>query len=115
MSGASREARSNSAIPCPYCGHKGNDVMDARRSGNAKRRRRRCWSCKLRWTTYEVIQRTVPLDYRTQAAQVVEAADALLREVSLFIALVGNETDRRQQLPTFRNPFDSGSSKDGRE
>ena len=110
--GATREARSNSAIPCPYCGHKGNDVMDARPSGNAKRRRRKCWGCGLRWTTYEIIQRAPPPDYRTQAEQVIKAADTLLREVSLFAALVGASTDRRQPSLDFRNPFDSKGDSD---
>lgn len=44
-----------SALSCPKCGHLKSDCTDSRpiRGGSAVRRRRRCVSCKERWTTYE--------------------------------------------------------------
>jgi transcriptional repressor NrdR len=42
---------------CPFCGHKKDRVIDSRESkeGDVIRRRRQCFSCERRFTTYERI------------------------------------------------------------
>jgi transcriptional regulator NrdR family protein len=40
---------------CPKCGFGHSIVIDARRSGFAKRRRRVCSGCGLRYTSYEML------------------------------------------------------------
>jgi transcriptional repressor NrdR len=42
---------------CPKCGHQEDKVVDTRsvRSGEAIRRRRICWKCNHRFTTYEEV------------------------------------------------------------
>ena len=42
-------------MKCPYCGHKGQRVLDSRpaRDGEAVRRRRECSACNRRFTTFE--------------------------------------------------------------
>jgi transcriptional repressor NrdR len=45
-------------MKCPACGKDGDKVMDSRpvRDGSAIRRRRECFSCQSRFTTYEYIE-----------------------------------------------------------
>ncbi|MFW6080326.1 MAG: transcriptional regulator NrdR [Desulfosalsimonas sp.] len=49
-------------MKCPFCGENDNKVIDSRLSkeGNAIRRRRECFSCLRRFTTYEIVEE-VPL------------------------------------------------------
>jgi transcriptional repressor NrdR len=48
---------------CPFCRDRHNRVVDSRMSadGATIRRRRRCSSCKRRFTTYERIEETAPI------------------------------------------------------
>ena len=45
-------------MKCPFCGSKGNKVVDKRETPDLKstRRRRECLSCKRRFTTYERVE-----------------------------------------------------------
>ena len=47
---------------CPYCGRNFDSVIDSRIShkGASVRRRRQCLKCKIRFTTYEYVER-IPL------------------------------------------------------
>lgn len=49
-------------MKCPYCGGEGSGVVDTRpvEENNSIRRRRECFTCKKRFTTYENVE-TVPL------------------------------------------------------
>lgn len=49
-------------MKCPYCGAEGSKVIDSRptEDGERIRRRRECFACRMRFTTYEVVE-TVPL------------------------------------------------------
>ena len=49
-------------MKCPYCGAEESKVIDSRPTEDNERirRRRECLSCKMRFTTYEVVE-TVPL------------------------------------------------------
>ena len=42
---------------CPYCPHDDSKVIDSRDSGDGVRRRRECFACGRRFTTYERIHR----------------------------------------------------------
>ncbi len=44
-------------MKCPFCGHAEDKVVDSReaRGGDAIRRRRECFGCHRRFTTYERI------------------------------------------------------------
>lgn len=44
---------------CPYCGYEESKVVDTRPSeeGESIRRRRECFACKARFTTYERVER----------------------------------------------------------
>lgn len=44
---------------CPYCGNSDSKVIDSRDSKESVRRRRECFLCGLRFTTYERIQTRV--------------------------------------------------------
>ncbi len=48
---------------CPFCSTLDNKVIDSRLSqaGEVTRRRRECEGCKRRYTTYERVERTLPL------------------------------------------------------
>jgi transcriptional repressor NrdR len=48
---------------CPFCRHRGNRVVDSRLSGDGAtiRRRRMCYACKRRFTTYERIEEAAPM------------------------------------------------------
>ena len=48
---------------CPFCATLDNKVLDSRLSqgGEVTRRRRQCDKCSQRYTTYERIERTLPL------------------------------------------------------
>ncbi len=49
-------------MKCPYCGEMESKVIDSRPAddGERIRRRRECFSCSKRFTTYEIVE-TVPL------------------------------------------------------
>lgn len=49
-------------MKCPYCGSEGSGVVDTRpvEENNSIRRRRECFVCRKRFTTYENVE-TVPL------------------------------------------------------
>lgn len=49
-------------MKCPYCGAEDSKVIDSRptEDGERIRRRRECLSCRMRFTTYEIIE-TLPL------------------------------------------------------
>jgi transcriptional repressor NrdR len=49
-------------MKCPFCAHLEDKVIDSRLSqdGNATRRRRECFACAKRYTTYEKIEVTLP-------------------------------------------------------
>lgn len=40
---------------CPKCGYGWGKVIDARKQGITKRRRRECSGCGCRFTTYEIL------------------------------------------------------------
>lgn len=46
-------------MKCPFCGLSENEVVETRvaEDGNSLRRRRECFSCKKRFTTYERVDR----------------------------------------------------------
>ncbi len=46
-------------MKCPFCGNSENEVVETRvaEEGNTLRRRRECFSCKKRFTTYERVDR----------------------------------------------------------
>jgi len=46
---------------CPHCGHNDSKVIDSRDVNEAVRRRRECFECGSRFTTYERPQRTTLL------------------------------------------------------
>ncbi len=50
-------------MKCPYCGNLENKVIDSRLSqaGETTRRRRECEYCQKRYTTYERIERALPM------------------------------------------------------
>ena len=56
-------ARAQLAMRCPFCRHRGNRVVDSRMSGDGStiRRRRMCYSCKRRFTTYERVEEAAPM------------------------------------------------------
>src|SRR6266542_230626 len=84
-----RRARARSLAPtrvamkCPFCGSPDTQVLDSRVSegGDSIRRRRRCLSCRKRFTTYETAElrlpqivkqngtRAVPTEYVDQAVE----------------------------------------------
>jgi len=50
-------------MKCPFCGFADTRVIDSRlgKEGNNIRRRRECFDCERRFTTYERIEETLPL------------------------------------------------------
>ncbi len=48
---------------CPFCGQSEDKVIDSRvtREGDAIRRRRACLACKRRYTSYERVEREMPV------------------------------------------------------
>lgn len=42
---------------CPYCGFDDSKVVDSRPADNKIRRRRECFKCHARFTTYEVVEK----------------------------------------------------------
>jgi len=50
-------------VKCPFCGFADTKVIDSRlgKEGNNIRRRRECFDCERRFTTYERIEETLPL------------------------------------------------------
>ncbi len=45
-------------MKCPFCGDQESKVVDSRRSedGDSIRRRRECFACQRRFTTYEIVE-----------------------------------------------------------
>ena len=50
-------------MKCPFCGHAENKVIDSRisKDGKAVRRRRECFGCSKRFTTYEYVEDILPM------------------------------------------------------
>lgn len=48
-------------MKCPRCSATSLSVVDSRGDGNSIRRRRQCQSCEYRFTTYERIERSLPM------------------------------------------------------
>ncbi|RMG39553.1 MAG: transcriptional repressor NrdR [Candidatus Dadabacteria bacterium] len=48
-------------MQCPKCGCERSSVVDSRGDGQAIRRRRECQECSFRFTTYERIERQLPM------------------------------------------------------
>lgn len=76
-------AEGSRGIVCPQCGGE-TGVIDSRPStGNSIKRRRCCYGCGSRWTTYETVGNENPERrkeiMRRQAKDLREAADALDR------------------------------------
>ena len=44
---------------CPYCGYADTKVLDSRPAETKIRRRRECMQCAKRFTTYEIVERTL--------------------------------------------------------
>ncbi len=50
-------------MKCPSCGYEDSKVIDSRpvEENNSIKRRRECLSCHARFTTYEIIDQTIPV------------------------------------------------------
>ena len=50
-------------MKCPFCGHLEDKVVDSRlgKEGKSIRRRRECLNCKARYTTYEEVEKLLPM------------------------------------------------------
>ncbi|MFN4148072.1 MAG: transcriptional regulator NrdR [Rhodocyclaceae bacterium] len=59
-------------MKCPYCGDVNTQVVDTRENeeGDTVRRRRRCLACDKRFTTYERIERQLPLVIKKNGSRV---------------------------------------------
>jgi transcriptional repressor NrdR len=72
-------------MKCPYCGNLTNKVIDSRLAGNSLsiRRRRECFKCSRRFTTYERIEQVpfmvVKKDGRREPFQREKLLDGLLK------------------------------------
>src|SRR5216117_2371966 len=57
-------------MKCPFCNYQRTQVIDSRASktGDAVRRRRKCYGCKNRFTSYERIEPVKPVDSQKAAA-----------------------------------------------
>ncbi len=72
-------------MKCPFCHETENRVIDSRLSkdGNMIRRRRECFKCSRRFTTYERIEETMPLvvkkDSRRESYDRVKIISGLTR------------------------------------
>lgn len=65
----------SNALPCPSCGKTRSAVIDGRPAGETFRRRRVCFGCAHRFTSYEVATENDP---RTANVREIEAR--LIRE-----------------------------------
>lgn len=97
---------------CPRCSHVDDKVVDSRQSkdGGSIRRRRECLDCGFRYTTYEVVERTLPLVVKSDERRepfdrdkirrslriacqkrpvTVEDIDAILDRVEVAVAAMG--------------------------
>lgn len=72
---------------CPYCGKDDTQVVDTRENeeGDIVRRRRRCPSCDKRFTTYERIERSLPMVVKKNGSRVEYDRDKL--KASMLLAL----------------------------
>ena len=83
-------------MKCPYCGDEESKVIDSRptEDGERIRRRRECLRCRMRFTTYEVVE-TVPLIVMLRAcAKRPVSYDALERAVSSIEQSLMSSYDR---------------------
>jgi transcriptional repressor NrdR len=104
-------------VICPECHHGKSEVVDTRTSGDGIRRRRQCLECAHRFTTFERIERRLPLvvkkDGRRESYdrdKVVsglrmacrkrpvsaEAIERAADEIEVAAANLGNEVDSAQ-------------------
>lgn len=77
---------SETGVACPHCDGRLSGVTDSRPEGKAIKRRRKCFVCEGRFTTFEVsleqynVLKSIDLDQmRTSALIVIEALDNLKR------------------------------------
>ena len=54
-------------MKCPRCGSERSLVIDSRSDGTSTRRRRECPECQYRFSTYERIERSLPLVVKKDA------------------------------------------------
>lgn len=71
---------------CPYCGHNDSRVIDSRDAGDGIRRRRECFQCGLRFTTYERVQSTSLLVVKRDGRREEFNRDKLLNSLRLACA-----------------------------
>lgn len=99
---------------CPYCGHLENRVIDSRLSqaGEVTRRRRQCEGCDKRYTTYERVERAVPLILKKDGERQPFDPDKLLRGLQRSCAKrdVSADTLERVVLEVQRALMESGKS-----
>ena len=48
-------------MKCPFCGYEDSKVIDSRPLEDKKRRRRECMGCRKRFTTYEIVEKPLPI------------------------------------------------------
>jgi len=72
---------------CPYCNEDNTQVADTRENddGDTVRRRRRCSACDRRFTTYERIERQLPLIVKKNGARVDYLRSKLKASLSLAL------------------------------
>ena len=71
---------------CPYCGHNDSRVIDSREVPDGIRRRRECFQCGLRFTTYERVQTTALLVAKRDGRREEFNPDKLLHSIRLACA-----------------------------
>ena len=90
---------------CPGCGGMQCGVIDSRVSGSARRRRRRCLRCSMKFTTYEIAgsPKHRPMTHYQQERRLltlIESAGLLLSEMQQISRRIYGEVDDG------RNPAD---------
>ena len=71
---------------CPYCGHNDSRVIDSREAADGIRRRRECFQCGLRFTTYERVQTTALLVAKRDGRREEFNSSKLLHSIRLACA-----------------------------
>lgn len=101
-------------VLCPFCGTLENRVIDSRLSqgGEVTRRRRQCEGCNKRYTTYERVERSVPLIVKKDGQRQLFDPDKLLRGLQRSCAKrnVSADTLERVVLEVQRALMESGKS-----
>lgn len=68
---------------CPQCEHSKFEVLETRTSGDGIRRRRSCVSCGHRFTTFERIDRRLPLVIKKNGQRVPFSRDKVLEGLQI--------------------------------